>query len=76
MIEKQGGIVHIFLMPTMEFQPATRKMVEQFLEQISEKINKHFGADYLPIRIGLFSEDGDVHERIEEHGLRWISSPP
>jgi len=74
-IEKRDGIANILLMPTMEFQPATRKIVQDFLARISQQINDHFAARYMPIHIQLLDEDSN-DLNIDQHGLRWVSSPP
>ncbi len=73
-IEKRDGIVNILLIPTMEFQPVTRIIVQKFLARISRQINEHFGAQYMPIRMQLLNEDSN-DLNIDQHGLRWISSP-
>ncbi len=74
-IQQREGIVDILLMPTMEFQPATRTIVQDFLALISQQINQHFAARYKPIRIQLLNEDSN-DLNIDQHGLRWVSSPP
>ncbi len=56
-IEKRDGIVNILLMPTMEFQPATRIIVQKFLERISRQINEHFSVQYMPICMQLLNGD-------------------
>jgi hypothetical protein len=70
LIEKREGI----LTPTMEFQPATRNIVEEFLANMSERINAHFAKRYLPVRMRLLSEKSSVLKRIDEHGLQWVGS--
>ena len=74
-IEKRDDIVNILLIPTMEFQPVTRIIVQKFLARISRQINEHFGDQYMPIRMQLLNEDSN-DLNIDQHGLRWISSPP
>jgi hypothetical protein len=74
-IEKRDNIVNILLIPTMEFQPVTRIIVQKFLARISGQINEHFGAQYMPIRMQLLNEDSN-DLNIDQHGLGWISSPP
>lgn len=74
-IEKRDGIANILLTPTMEFQPATRKIVQKFLQRISQQINDHFAGRFMPIRIQLLNSDCD-DVTIDQHGLRCISSPP
>jgi len=73
-IEQRDGIANILLMPTMEFQPATRKIVQEFLARTSERINEHFAERYMPIHIQLLNEDSN-DLNIDQHGLSWISSP-
>ena len=74
-IEQRDGIANILLMPTMEFQPATKKIVQKFLERISRQVNDHFAGRFLPIRIQLL--DNNCNDlTIDQHGLRCISSPP
>ena len=74
-IQKRDGIAHILLMPTMEFQPTTRRIVQSFLALISQQINLHFAAGYMPIHIQLIDEDSN-DLTLDQHGLRWVSSPP
>ncbi len=74
-IEQRDGIANVLLTPSMEFQPATRKIVQTFLLQISQQINEHFAGRYMPVRIQLLNEDSN-DLNIDQHGLRWISSPP
>lgn len=74
-IEQRDGIAHILLMPTMEFQPATRRIVQDFLARTSQRINEHFADRYMPIHIQLLNEDSN-DLNINQHGLRWVSSPP
>jgi hypothetical protein len=73
-IDKRDGIVNIHLTPTMQFQPATRIIVQKFLEQISRQINEHFGSQYMPIRMQLLNENSN-ELNIDQQGLCWISSP-
>jgi hypothetical protein len=73
-IDKRDGIVNIHLTPTMQFQPATRIIVQKFLEQISRQINEHFGTQYMPIRMQLLNENSN-DLNIDQQGLCWISSP-
>jgi hypothetical protein len=73
-IDKHDGIVNILLIPTMEFQPATRKTVQKLLERISRQINDHFADQYMPISMQLLNEDSN-DLNIDQQGLRWISSP-
>jgi len=61
-IEKRDGIVNILLIPTMEFQPATRIIVLTFLERISRQINDHSGAQYMLIRMQLLNEDSNDND--------------
>jgi len=73
-IHKRDGFATILLMPTMQFQPAIRETVQKFLAQMSRQINDHFAGRYMPIRIRLLDEDSNDLE-IDQHGLRWVSSP-
>ena len=74
-IEPRDGIAKIHLLPTMQFPPATRKIVQEFLAHISHQINQHFAGRYMPIHIQLLNEQSnDLH--IDPQGLRWVSSPP
>ncbi len=74
-IEQRDGIANILLMPAMEFQPATRKVVQMFLGQISQQTNDHFAGRFMPVRIQLLDNDcNDI--TIDRHGLKWVSSPP
>lgn len=74
-IQQRDGIANVLLIPTMEFQPATRSIVQAFLVQISQLINDHFAGRYMPIRIQLLNEESN-DLNIDQHGLRWVSSPP
>jgi hypothetical protein len=74
-IQQREGIVHILLIPTMEFQPATRSIVQNFLAVISQQINQHFASRHTPIQIQLLNEESN-DLTIDQHGLRWVSSPP
>lgn len=74
-IHKRDGIAHILLMPTMEFQPAIREIVQTFLARISQQINHHFAARSMPLHIQLLDENSNDLD-IDQHGLRWVSSPP
>ena len=74
MDKRSDGIANILLIPTMEFQPATRRIVQKFLEQISQQINDHFAARFMPIRMQLLNEHSN-DLTIDQHGLRWVSSP-
>ncbi len=67
-IVKRDGILNIHLMPTMEFQPATKIIVQKFLERISRQINDHFSDRYLPIRIQLLNKKCDDLS-IDQEGL-------
>ena len=73
-IEQRDGIANILLMPTMEFQPATRRIVQEFLAQTSQRINEHFADRCMPIHIQLLNEESN-DLNIDQHGLRWVSSP-
>ena len=74
-IEQREGIAHILFMPTMEFQPAARRIVRKFLTQTSQRINEHFAGRFMPIEIQLLNEDSN-DLNVNQHGQRWVSSPP
>jgi transposase len=74
-IQQREGLAHILLIPTMEFQPATRSIVQDFLARISQQINQHFASRSMPIKIQLLNEESN-DLTIDQHGLRWVSSPP
>lgn len=71
---RRHGITTILLIPSMEFQPATREIVRKFLAQISQQINDHFGIRSMPIRIQLL-DDNSSDLDIDQDGLRWVASP-
>ncbi len=73
-IHKRDGMAHVLLMPTMQFQPATRDIVQIFLARMSQRINDHFEGRSMPIHIQLLDENSN-HLDIDQHGLRWVSSP-
>ena len=74
-IERRDGMAKIHLLPTMQFPPDTRKIVQEFLAHISHQINDHFADRSMRIHIQLLNEESnDLH--IDPHGLRWVSSPP
>lgn len=74
-IHKRDGMAHVLLMPTMQFQPATREIVQTFLAQISQRINNHFQGRAMPILIQLLDENSNDLD-IDQGGLKWVSSPP
>ena len=74
-IEQRDGIAHILLMPTMEFPPATRRIVRRFLAQTSQRINEHFTGRSIPLRIDLLTEESNDIE-IDQCGLECVSSQP
>ena len=59
-IEKRDGVVNIRLLPAMEFQPKVRQIVSNFLEQMSNLINAHFGGRHLPVRIQLLADQSEL----------------
>jgi len=73
-IHKREGIAHVMLMPTMQFQPATRNIVQTFLARISQQVNTHFEGRSMPIRIHLLDEESNDLD-IDQGGLKWVSSP-
>ncbi len=73
-IHKRNGMAHLLLMPTMQFQPATREIIQSFLAQMSQQINDHFKDRAMPIHIQLLDEDSNDLD-IDQDGLRWVSSP-
>lgn len=73
-IHKRNGIAYVMLMPTMQFQPATRNIVQTFLAKISQQINDHFDGRAMPIKIQLLDENSNDID-IDQDGLRWVSSP-
>jgi len=73
-IHKRDGIAHVLLMPTMQFQPATRDIVQTFLAQMSQRINDHFDGRSMPIHIQLLDENSNDLD-IDQGGLSWVSSP-
>ena len=73
-IHKRDGIAHVLLMPTMQFQPATRDIVQTFLARMSQRINDHFDGRSMPIHIQLLDENSNDLD-IDQHGLSWVSSP-
>ena len=73
-IHKRNGMAHLLLMPTMQFQPATREIVQSFLTRMSQQINHHFEGRSMPIHIQLLDEDSNDLD-IDRGGLGWVSSP-
>ena len=73
-IHERNGIAHVLLMPTMQFQPATKQIVQDFLARISRQINHHFKGRSMPVHIQLLDENSNDLD-IDQHGLRWVSSP-
>jgi hypothetical protein len=73
-IHKRDGMAHVLLMPTMQFQPATRDIVQTFLARMSQRINEHFVGRSMPIHIQLLDENSNDLD-IDQHGLSWVSSP-
>ena len=73
-IRKREGIAHVLLMPAMQFQPATRNIVQTFLAQISQQINEHFEGRSMPIQIQLLDEDSNDLD-IDQSGLKWVAAP-
>ena len=73
-IHKRDGMAHVLLMPTMQFQPATRDIVQIFLARMSQWINDHFDGRSMPIHIQLLDENSNDLD-IDQHGLSWVSSP-
>jgi len=59
-IEKRDGVINIKLMPTMEFQPKVKRIVSDFLEQMSNRINAYFDGRYLPVRIQLLGDQSEL----------------
>ena len=59
-IEKRDGVVNIKLMPAMEFQPKVKRIVSDFLEQMSNRINAYFDGRYLPVRIQLLGDQSEL----------------
>jgi len=74
-VHKRDGIAHVLLMPTMQFQPATREIVQTFLAQMSQQINEHFEGRSMPVHIQLLDENSNDLD-IDQHGLNWVSAPP
>jgi len=74
-IHKRDGMAHLLLMPTMQFQPATREIVQGFLARMSRQINQHFQGRSMPIHIQLLDENSNDLD-IDQHGLNWVSAPP
>ena len=73
-IHKRDGMTHVLLIPTMQFQPATRDIVQTFLARMSQRINDHFEGRSMPIHIQLLDENSNDLD-IDQHGLSWVSSP-
>jgi len=73
-IYKRDGVAYVMLMPTMQFQPATRNIVQTFLAKISQQVNEHFDGRSMPIHIRLLDENSNDLD-IDQDGLRWVSSP-
>lgn len=73
-IHKRNGMAHLLLMPTMQFQPATRQIIQSFLARMSQQINDHFQGRAMPIHIQLLDQDSNDLD-IHQGGLRWVSSP-
>jgi len=73
-IHTRDGVAHVMLMPTMQFQPAIRNIVQTFLAQISQQINDHFDGRSMPIQIQLLDENSNDLD-IDQGGLKWVSSP-
>lgn len=73
-IHNRNGMAHLLLMPTMQFQPATREIVQSFLMRMSRQINHHFAGRSMPIHIQLLDEHSNDLD-IDQGGLKWVSSP-
>jgi len=73
-IHKRDGVAHVMLMPSMQFQPAVRDVVQTFLAKISQQINAHFDGRSMPIHIQILDEDSNDLD-IDQGGLKWVSSP-
>ena len=65
-IQKQEGIIDCQLIPAIEFQPRVRRLVSEFLERMSERINRYFADRYLPIRIRLLEDQSDLFGKEEK----------
>ena len=59
-IQKRDGMIDCQLISAIEFQPAVRRQVSEFLERMSRRINRHFAGNYLPIRIHLLEDQSDL----------------
>lgn len=66
-IEKRENSLAVYLLPTMEFQPATKQIVDSFLREVSVKINSHFSGIHVPVCIQLM--DVDTKVRLEKIGI-------
>ncbi len=44
----------------MEFQPKMKRIVSDFLEQMSNRINAYFEGRYLPVRINLLGDQSEL----------------
>lgn len=67
------GTAHVLLMPTMQLQPASKRIVQTFLARMSQQINDHFEGRSMPIHIQLLDENSSDID-IDQHGLHWVSS--
>lgn len=74
-VHKRDGMAHVLLMPTMQFQPATREIVQTFLARMSQQINDHFEGRSIPVHIQLLDANSNDLD-IDQHGLNWVSAPP
>ncbi len=60
LIELREGTIHVSLIPAMQYQPAIKEIVQQFLAQISEQINRYRGAGFVPLNIQLLCSESDA----------------
>lgn len=72
-VHKRDGTAHLLLMPTMQFPPATRDIIQAFLAQMSQQINDHFEGQSMPIHIQLLDENSNNLD-IDQNGLKWVTS--
>ena len=59
-IEKRDGRVNIHLLPAMEFQPRVKRIVSEFLDQISNRINRRFAGRYTPVQMQLLGDQSEL----------------
>ena len=59
-VKKRDGQVIIELLPAMEFTPKVGRIVREFLQRMSERINRQFAGRHLPVQIRLIGNQSEI----------------